>query len=239
MAEVASFYAFGTSFLGGLTVAAADVNGDGHPDLIVGAASGGSGDVKVIDGTKLGQVGADMVIADSALLYHFPAFDNYTGGLRVASGDVDGDGKADVVVAAITGVSHVKVFSGADLSPLASFMLTRNDTWGAGLSLAVGDRDNDGKDEVYVAYNSGVDTDIHIYDGVGGAELGQLTPFVGFKGAVSMSVLDSNNDGKCELAVTSASGIRSHLKVIDQLMTDLASFYVQGLGSNGIRVSSN
>src|SRR5262249_46018254 len=71
---LADFFAFAPGFTGGVNVAVADVNGDGVPDLIVGAGAGGGPAVEVIDGTKLGQLQANGQISPSALLASFFAF---------------------------------------------------------------------------------------------------------------------------------------------------------------------
>ena len=112
---LASFFAYGPGFAGGVSVAAADVNGDGVPDIITGAGPGGGPHVEVIDGTKLGQTQGNGQIADSALLASFFAYDpGFTNGVRVAAGDVNGDGHADIITGAGPGGGpHVQVFDGA------------------------------------------------------------------------------------------------------------------------------
>ncbi len=79
-------FPFGASYTGGVTAATADVDGDGNLDLIAGMASGGAG-VKVLKGPDL-----------TTTLLDTTAFINFTGGVNVAGGDFDGDGKAEVVM---------------------------------------------------------------------------------------------------------------------------------------------
>src|SRR5262245_65375855 len=102
-APVMSFYAFDPAFAGGVYVALGDVTGDGVPDLIVGAGPGGGPHVRVFDGVT------------GAEIRSFFAYDAaFTGGVRVAAGDVTGDGVADIVTGAGTGGGpHVRVFGGA------------------------------------------------------------------------------------------------------------------------------
>ena len=97
-------------FKGGVRVATGDVNGDGRADLIVGAGptsapGAGTGPrVKVFDGTT------------GTALYDFFAYEAaFAGGVYVGAGDLNADGKADIVTGAGAGGGpHVKVFSGAD-----------------------------------------------------------------------------------------------------------------------------
>src|SRR5205085_786196 len=110
----ANFFAYAPGFSGGVRVAAGDVTGDGKADIVTGAGAGGGPHVKVIDATKLSQVGADGQIQNTALKYSFLAFSSSdTGGVYVAAGDLDGDGKADIVASQGTaGSAHVRTFSG-------------------------------------------------------------------------------------------------------------------------------
>jgi hypothetical protein len=88
-----SFSAFGF-IAGGVTVAGGDVNGDGRADLILGmgAQTGLESRVRVIDGRLLGS-------ANLKPLYEFVVYAGFQGGVRVATEDLDGDGKADLLIA--------------------------------------------------------------------------------------------------------------------------------------------
>src|SRR5262249_10445581 len=78
-----------------VTTTPADVNGDGTPDLIAAVGSGGPGHVKAFDGT------------DGALIGSFYAFDpSQTAGVNLAAGDLDGDGRAEIVVTLRAGPAH-------------------------------------------------------------------------------------------------------------------------------------
>src|SRR5205823_2917492 len=80
-----TFFAFDPRFTGGTDVAVGDVNGDKVSDIIVGADAGGGPQVRVFDG-KTAQAIATFFALD-------PSF---TGGVHVAAGDVNNDGKADI-----------------------------------------------------------------------------------------------------------------------------------------------
>jgi hypothetical protein len=110
-AVIMSFFAYGASFTGGVSVAAADVNGDGKADIITGAGPGGGPHVKVFDG-KTGAV----------IMSFFAYGAGFTGGVYVAAGDVDGDGVPDIITSAGPGGGpHVKIVSSATGAELLSF----------------------------------------------------------------------------------------------------------------------
>ncbi len=87
-----TFDAFEDTFTGGAFVAAGDLDGDGTAEIAVSADTTGSARVTVFNGS--GTVLADFLGIDDP---------DFRGGARVALGDVNGDGFADLVVAAGTG----------------------------------------------------------------------------------------------------------------------------------------
>ncbi|MBV8959482.1 MAG: FG-GAP repeat protein, partial [Actinobacteria bacterium] len=125
-------FAYAQGFTGGVNVAVGDVNGDGIADIITGAGPGGGPHVEVFDGRT------------HALLRSFFAFQpDFVGGVNVAAADVNGDGKADIIVGSETGDSVVSVFSGADNSLLQNFR-AYDTGFGGGVFVAAGDVNGDG-----------------------------------------------------------------------------------------------
>lgn len=150
--ESHSFFAFDTNFRGGVSVAAGDVNGDGHADIIVGAGPGTGGHVKVIDGVSLSEIRS-----------FFPFEPTFTGGVFVGGGDVNGDAFSDIIVGSEVN-GHVKVFDGRNGSEMHSFFAFQGFT--GGVSVAAGDMDGDGRAEILTGLGSGAPPQVRIFDGV-------------------------------------------------------------------------
>jgi hypothetical protein len=238
--EQFSFLAYSPGFTGGVRVAMGDVNGDGYPDIITGPGPGGKLPIKIIDGRKLHQVQPNGVIADSALLSSFfPFSPDFTGGVFVAAGDVNGDGKSDVVIGAGSGLPRVIVVDAnkirqvlpngqiANSALLANF-LAFSPNFQGGVSVAAGDFNGDGSADVIAGMASG-GSRVRVFNGKRLKPTlpnGQLPPraliadFVSFApsytAGVMLSACDINGDGAADIFVVgncSGQGL-AQLKVV-------------------------
>jgi SdrD B-like domain/FG-GAP-like repeat/FG-GAP repeat len=190
------FFAYASNFTGGVYVAVADVNGDGFDDIITGAGGGGGPHVKVWDGKTHQEI------------YSFFAYDaGFTGGVRVAAGDVNGDGKADIITGAGPGGGpHVKVFSGANLSVLQSFFAF-DASFHGGVTVAGGDFNQDGKADIVVGAGAGGGPHVRIFDGQNLAIIAESFMFESsFHGGVTVAAMDTNFDNHVDLIVGPGPG---------------------------------
>lgn len=105
------FMAYNPIFRGGVNVATGNFDGDYNtPDLLVTAPKAGGGPHVIVWNTQQLEDGSIVVTGIRA---QFMAFDfRFTGGVNITCGDLDGDGKAELICAAGPGGGpHVKIFS--------------------------------------------------------------------------------------------------------------------------------
>jgi hypothetical protein len=114
-------------FLGGAWVAAGDVTGDGFADVVTGAGAGGGPHVRVYDG----RTGTEV--------RNFFAYEGeFAGGVRVAVGDVTGDGRGEIITGPGLGrAAEARVFDAASAALLSNVLAYPGFTSGVFVATAV------------------------------------------------------------------------------------------------------
>jgi uncharacterized delta-60 repeat protein len=208
------FFTFDPAFTGGVFVAAGDVNGDAYSDIICGADAGGGPQVRVFSGK------------DGSLLDSFFAFDpRFTGGVRVAAEDVNGDGHADIIAGAGPGGGpSVAIYSGSDGSLLHSFFAFDSGFTG-GVWVAAGGTDTNGTAEIVAGAGSGGGPDVNLFRADGTLLNSFLAYAPGFSGGVRVGSV-GQADGTAEILTAAGAGGGPEVRGLDgQSLAPLDDFF--------------
>jgi len=213
LGPVTSFFAYDPGFAGGVWVAAGDVNGDKKADIITGADAGGGPHVKVFDAST-GKV----------LLSFFAYSPGFVGGVRVAAGDVNGDGKADIITAPGQGGGpHVRVFSGANGQIIREYF-AYDPSFTGGVLVSADDVNGDGFADIATGTGQGGGPLVTIRDSATGNQLHRFYAFppitpsgltsgqAVWSSGVRVALADSDGDGIVELFAGPGQGRNSILK---------------------------
>jgi protocatechuate 3,4-dioxygenase beta subunit len=195
---LADFFVYEPTFTGGLYVSVADVNGDGKDDILTGTGNGGGPRVRVLDGATLGQT----VLKD-----FFAYEDTFRGGVLVGSGDINGDGNADVITGTgVGGGPRVIAFDGTSGSVLRNFF-AYEDGFRGGVLVGSGDVNGDGTDDILTGTGPGGGPVVRAINGATGTGLAQfLAGPSDFRNGVKVVGDDVNGDGTDELVAYLRSG---------------------------------
>jgi hypothetical protein len=155
---VLNFFAYSPHFTGGASVAVADINNDGHADVVTGAGEGGGPHVIVFNGV------------DGSELESFFAYDpSLRTGVSVAVGPVLGDGKMAIITAPLAGgAPHIRTFVGGTV--VGNFYAF-DEVSRTGARVAVADMDGDSRPELVVTSGPGAAPKTRVIDGKTGATL--------------------------------------------------------------------
>ncbi|VTR98505.1 FG-GAP-like repeat-containing protein [Tuwongella immobilis] len=194
--------AYESGFVGGVRVATGDVNGDGVPDLIVAPGAGRAPQILVLDGATGQTIG------------NFLAYEaSFQGGVHLAVGDLDGDGRAEIVTSPDQGGGpRVRIF-GRDGTPKGDFLGIEDPNFRGGARVAVGDINGDGRLDVLVGAGYGGGPRLAMFDGttVTTSSLKKIAPdrFVfepSLRNGVYLTSGDLNGDGYSDLIVGGGPG---------------------------------
>lgn len=213
--KLGSFYAYMEAFRKGIYVASCDLDGDGIAEIVTSPRRGGGPNVKVFN-------------LAGETLSSFMAYDQgFRGGVTVACGDLDNDGKGTIISASgFLGGNHVRLFSmqgeyqGLDFWPFARYEQ-------GGLSVTTADVNGDNDDEIVLALHRFGHAWVKVYDvSPERPILGEFIAFpLAFRGGVNIAGADLDFDGNDELLVAANGNGGPHVRVFEHDGTYLRDFF--------------
>ena len=193
-------------YYGRVSVAVGDVTGDGIADVALGTDESGPR-VRVYRG------------GDYAKLTEFSAgpATGYWGQTRVALGDLDADGKADLVVSGlyatgttVSGFAGTSLRTGSAPAALFSTFSPGSAVTGKGVFLAIGDVDSDGYGDLVLGAGEWGNGRVVVYSGKSLVRTNTRTvlaeflpPNADLVGGTRVTTRDVNGDGKSDILTTS------------------------------------
>jgi len=190
---ISQFFAYDSSFRGGVHVATADIDADGTDEIITSAGAGLSSDINIY--SRTGEKKGSFTVTAKDL----------DGGVTVAALDIDDDGEVEI----ITG-------TGGGSLPLVQIFDTvgnKEQSWLAypsffrgGVNVATGDIDGDGQIEVITAAGVGGGPQVRVFNAEGNVER-QFFAFENtFRGGATVGVAQLDADNSLEIVVGSGPG---------------------------------
>jgi hypothetical protein len=230
---------FGPEAIGGVRVAVGDVNGDGTPDLIAGTGPGSRSEVRILDG-RTGEI-----------IFSAQPFGEFTGGVFVAAGDIDGDGLADFAVSPDeSGGPRVVVYNSRNRGQVASFFAIDDPNFRGGARVAMADVTGDGLADLLVAAGFGGGPRVAGFDARFLTTTRQkiFNDFFAFaptlRNGVYIAGGDMNGDGLAEVVVGAGPGggpqvmAFSGAGLLNDQLVPLADFFAgDSANRGGVRVA--
>lgn len=170
----------------------------------VGADAGGGPRVRVYDPLT------------SRLLFDGFVYDaSFTGGVRVATGDVTGDGIPDLITGAGAGGGpHIQVFDGTDYTLIAGFF-AYEPTFSGGVFVSLGDVNGDGVLEIIAGSGSGGGPLVRIFNQFGTDQGSFFAYDENFRGGVRAAAGDVDGDGIAEVITGAGVGGGPHVRIFN------------------------
>ncbi|MDP3964694.1 MAG: VCBS repeat-containing protein [bacterium] len=190
---LANFFAYSSALRIGVQSVTADVDSDGEYEIITAPGAGAGPQVRVFD--HQGQIKTQF----------FAYGEGVRSGINVTAADLDGDGTAEIITSPMAGAGpQVRVFD-ADGNALSQFFAYA-ETYRGGLSVATGDVDGDGVDEIVTAPYSDAGPQIGIFEMDGTAVTRFFAYAENVRGGYNVVVGDVDGDGTADIVVSPKAG---------------------------------
>jgi hypothetical protein len=207
--------AFDPSFRGGVRVATADINGDLIKDTIAAPGPGMPPEIRVFSG------------ANGALIRQFFAYaPAFTGGVFVAAGDVNGDGRADIITGpGAGGGPHVQAFSGVNNALLTS-IIAYDPNFRGGVSVGAGNVAGGFLAQIITGAGVGGGPHVRVFDGLNGAPLSSFFAFEqSTRFGVNVAALPGSTFGVTAIVTAFGPGGPPQVRVFNSPQAIAADFF--------------
>jgi hypothetical protein len=201
------FFAYDPLFTGGVHVAVGRLGSSNFPEIITGPGPGGAPLVRAF---RFDQPTLTFVPVAAFLAYG----GGFAGGVAVAAGDLDNDGRSEIVTApGPGGGAHVRVFKVNTVTGVAALFaefLAFPLPFAGGAWVAAGDIDGDDRAEIVVGSGPGGPARVRYFKvsnaGIVTAFGAEIQPYPGQTGGVRVAVADFDDTAGVQLEVITAPG---------------------------------
>lgn len=207
------FFAFHPDFHGGIDVGCGNINNTPGDEIIVSQKSKGQAWIKAYSINNKWK---------ESLISEFLAYDEkFEGGSHIAAGDIDNDGRDEIITGAgVGGGPHVRTFNQYGEPKSISFFPFPKDYRG-GVDVSAGDVDGDNEDEIILAANKFASARVKIYKN-NNQIIGNFIAYQeAFQGGVNISTGDYNNDSRDEIITAPNSNGGPFVRVVDYQGTSI------------------
>ncbi|QGJ71484.1 Hypothetical protein PBC10988_31890 [Planctomycetales bacterium 10988] len=215
-----NFYAYAPNVTTGVFVAVGDVNNDGYDDIITAPDAGGGPHLKVYDG-----------LTGDVITEFYAYAPNVTVGVRIATGDINGDGFAEIITTPGPGGGpHVRVINGMTgeqmPGPVTNFYAYAPNVL-TGLYVASGDVNGDGFDDIITSPGAGGGPHVQAFSSADGSTLQNFYAYhPAFVGGVRVGSADLNQDGFEDIITVPGSSGGPHTRAFSGVdLADLSNFF--------------
>ena len=201
LGEVESqFFAYNSSFRGGVHVASADFDKDGVDEIVASAGEGLSSEVRIFD--NQGNIKWFFNVSANGL----------KGGITVSASDIDKDGEVEIITGTGGGsLPLVQVFD--KLGNKEVSFLAYPEIFRGGVNVAVGDIDADGEIEIVTVAGNGGGPQVRVFNNKGEVESQFFAFEKTFRGGANIAVGNVDSDSDIEIIIGSGKGRASEVRV--------------------------
>ncbi|MFC1721304.1 polysaccharide deacetylase family protein [Patescibacteria group bacterium] len=198
-----NIFPFVDAYRGGGSVAIGDTDGDGTNEIIVSPAGSNSGPL-----VRVYEYGKDL---PEQSFYVFN--EGFRGGINVAAGDTNKDGKAEIIAATASQRGNVAVYSGTGTFMGLSYF-PFGPSFTEGVSIAAGDVTGNGKADIIIGSQGQTTSRVKVYKADASQQI--LGDFLAYDekqlGGVNVAVADADGNGSQDIVTGVASNGKPHVR---------------------------